>query len=214
MKEESEVRGRLNKLLSEELGRRIAAATEKLPCRCVHNYRHPLDQRKTVDGEPNENYNRIADHRGLPVVQTIGLCMLGSDNPEEWGGTICEEPLDAKRCPDFKPLKTKPELLKEFREQLKDEAWARANMPEAFALMWFLEEIEAKDQPQVVAVQEKIDELVQEAEAPPAPKPPIIPPNPVDVITGEVLPDVEAPPVPWWKAWLLRLLGAEPKRLN
>jgi len=216
MRGEAEVRSRLNQLLSEELGRRAAFANEKLPQRCVHNYRHPLDQRKSVDGEPNENYNRITGNRGLPVIQTIGLCMLGSNDPENWGGTICEEPLDAKRCPDFTPSKTKAELLKEFREQLRDETWTRENFPEVFSLLWLLEEVEAKDQPQVIATQEKIDEMVAEEEAPPEPpKPPIIPPNPVDVLTGKELPDVgEPPPIPWWKAWLLRLLRVEPKRLG
>jgi hypothetical protein len=214
MKGETEIRGRLNQLLSEELNRRIASATEKLPCRCVHNYRHPLDQRKKVDGESNETYNRITDNRGLPVLQTIGLCMLGSKDPEMWGGTICEEPLDAIRCPVFEPARKKADLLKEFREQLRDESWTRGNLPEVFSLLWLLEEAEAKDQPQIVETQEKIERLIQQEEAPkpPAPKPepdPITPPaDPYDS-TGTA-----APPVPWWKAWLLRLLGAEPKRLS
>jgi hypothetical protein len=211
MKGETEIRGRLNQLLSEELNRRIASATEKLPRRCVHNYRHPLDQRKKVDGESNENYNRITDNRGLPVLQTIGLCMLGSKDPETWGGTICEEPIDAIRCPVFEPSRKKADLLKEFREQLRDESWTRGNLPEVFSLLWLLEEVEAKDQPQIVATQEKIDELAQEAETPPYPL--ITPPYPVDVIPAP--PPVGSPlPVPWWKAWLLRLLGAEPKRLS
>lgn len=205
MRGEPEVRVRLNQLLAEEVNKRIAEASERLPHRCVHNHRHPLDQRKQVDGEPNEGYNRIANGRGLPVIQTIGLCMLGSDDPETWGGTICEDPIDAKRCPDFKPAKLKADLLKEFREQLRDEAWAREHLPEVFALMWLLEETEAKEQPQIVETQEKIDELVGEAEAPPVPveaAEATIPEAPVETV------------VPWWKAWLLRLLGAEPKRLR
>ena len=207
MKGESDIRGRLNQLLAEELNRRIASASEKLPRRCTHNYRHPLDQRKKVDGESNENYNRITDNRGLPVVQTIGLCMLGSKDPETWGGTICEEPLDAIRCPVFEPAKTKAQLLKEFREQLRDEVWTKENFPEVFSLLWILEE--TNDQAQIAAVQDKVEALIQAEEAPPPEPDPVTPPaDPYDST-------LDAPvTLPWWRAWLLRLLGAEPKRLN
>lgn len=214
MRGESEVRSRLNRLLADELNQRLAAASEKLPRRCVHNHRHPLDQRKKVEGEPNETYNRIADNRGLPVLQTIGLCMLGSEDPETWGGTICEEPIDAMRCPVFKAKKNKADLLKEFREQLKDEAWTKDNLPEVFALLWLLEEAEAKDQPQIVATQEKVEALIQQEEAPPPAPEPEVKPEP-DPVTPPADPYMEPePPLPWWKAWLLRLLGAESKRLN
>jgi len=143
MKNEEDIRSRVRELLGEELDRRTAEASERLPRRCVHNYRHPLDQRKQVSGEPNESYNRITDNKGLPVLQTIGLCMVGSDNPEEWGGTICEEPLDAKRCPIFNPLKSKHELLQEFEEQLRDQDWVRVNLAEVHALLWVLEEFKS-----------------------------------------------------------------------
>lgn len=141
MKTEEDVRERLQALLVEELDRRLKEASERLPQRCVHNFRHTLDSRKQVGGDPNEEYNRITDKKGLPVVQTIGLCMLGSENPETWGGTICEEPLDAKRCPLFTPSKGKDTLLREFSEQLQDLDWVRETHPEIHALLWVLGEI-------------------------------------------------------------------------
>lgn len=140
MKNEEDIRSRIQVLLGEELDRRMKEASERLPGRCVNNYRHPLDQRKKVDGESNEDYNRITDGRGLPVLQTIGLCMVGSDDPETWGGTICEEPLDAKRCPIFTPLKSKDDLLRELEGQLRDQEWVRTNLAEVHALLWVLEE--------------------------------------------------------------------------
>ncbi len=138
MKEESDLWQRARDLVGLEWTRRLAEATERLPHRCVHNYRHPLDSRKRVEGEPNPHYNRISETRGLPVLQTIGLCMIGSENSETWTGTICEEPIDAKRCPLFLPARGKEEVLREFEGQLRDEAWVRENLPELSSLLWVL----------------------------------------------------------------------------
>lgn len=141
MKTEEEVRSRLQGVLLREFDRRVAEAQERLPGGCVHNRQQPLDARKTVDGERNYNYNRITRGKGLPVYQTIGLCMLGSENPEEWpGDRICEEPLDAKRCPYFTPKFLKPEILASFKEEMEDPFWVEHNLPEAAALLWLLEE--------------------------------------------------------------------------
>jgi hypothetical protein len=106
----------------------------------VHNYRHPLDTRRQADGEPNESFNRIVDRQSLPVSQTMGLCMLGGQSPEEWSGTICEDPIDAQRCPDFVPTQTHDEILAEFLTQVRDVAWLEESMPEVAALLWVLEE--------------------------------------------------------------------------
>lgn len=141
MKTESEMRDRVQFLLLEELDRRVAEASERLPCRCVNNYQHPLDQNKTVEGRRNDRYNRITDSTGLPVLRTIGLCMLGSEDPTQWGGTICEEPLDAKRCPVFTPSQTKEQLLSLYEEQLRDTEWVKVVLPEVFTLLWALGEL-------------------------------------------------------------------------
>lgn len=143
MKTADEVRNRVVELLEAELDRRVQEASERLPHRCVHNHRQPLDVRRQVEGGPNPLYNRVtrgADAgRGLPVVQEIGLCMLDAETPEEWKGTICDDPIDAKRCPYFVPAQGKAELLAEFTRQLQDSAWVQENFPEVHALLWVLE---------------------------------------------------------------------------
>ncbi len=138
MKTRSEVEGFAKELVCQELDRRIALASERLPHLCINNYRHPLDQRKQIEGEDNENYNRITDKVGLPVLQTIGLCLLESEDPSEWGGTICEEPIDAKKCPYFTPAKGKNVILSEFEGELRDQEWVRGNLPGVFTLLWVL----------------------------------------------------------------------------
>lgn len=135
MKSPDVIRARITRLLVRELHRRVGIASERLPVRCTHNYRHPLDPRRTVDGEPNPNYNRI-----LPVNQTIGLCMLGAEDPSEWPGNICEDPIDAQRCPYFEVKQTKAQVWAELREQLKEPSWVEENLPEVAALAWTLNE--------------------------------------------------------------------------
>jgi hypothetical protein len=141
VKSEAEVRSRLATLLTEEVTARVESLAERLPHKCTHNYRHPLDSRKQVNGEPNEHYNRVSYERGLPVLQTVGLCMLGSEQPEEWPGLVCDEPIDAKKCPYFTPKASREEVLKEVTTQVQDGAWVEKNLPEAHALMWALEDI-------------------------------------------------------------------------
>lgn len=138
MKSPTDIRARVRGLLVRELDLRIEEVTKRLPHLCQHNHRQPLDTRKTVDGEPNEDYNRTTK-RGLPVVQTLGLCMLGSENPEEWGGTICEDPIDAQRCSDFKTVRSKHSIRDEMLDQLVTPGWAEDHMPEVAHLMWVLE---------------------------------------------------------------------------
>lgn len=142
MRTESEVEGFVRELICKELDRRVAEASERLPHLCINNYRHPLDQRKQVDGEENENYNRITDKVGLPVIQTIGLCLLGSDDPSEWGGGICEDPIDAKKCPYFTPARGKDVILPDFERDLQNQEWVREKLPDVFALLWVLERVE------------------------------------------------------------------------
>lgn len=141
MKTESEVRDRVTELLGEELVRRAQEAEERLPRRCTHNHQQPLDTRKHVEGDMNPYYNGVSrgvDDEGnpLPVVQTIGLCML---NEPEKHLTICEDPIDAKRCPFFTPAQGKEELYRTFVEQLQDPTWVRENLSEVHALLWVLD---------------------------------------------------------------------------
>ncbi len=144
MRQKSEIEDRIRFLLVEELERRVENARERLPHRCTYNYRQPLDTRKQVEGEANPTYNRITTGKGpggvlLPVVQTIGLCMYGVEDIMEASLTICEDPIDAQRCPLFVPERTKAELWLEYSNQIASPVWLKEQLPEVYALYWVLE---------------------------------------------------------------------------
>jgi hypothetical protein len=139
VKSETEVRDRLRALLVQELDNRIEEAGKRRPHLCVHNYRHPLDDRKTVDGEPNENYNRITSAPWEPVNRTLGLCMYGQESPENCRLDICEDDIDAQRCPLFQPTTTKASILDDLKAQLEMTGWIDENMPGAAELLWVLD---------------------------------------------------------------------------
>lgn len=134
MRTESEVQDRIRYLLTLEVDRRVAEASVRLPHRCQHNRRHPLDVRKDIAGERNAQYNRVAG-KELPV---IGLCMLGAEDPTSWPGTICEDPIDAKRCPFFTPVISKEGVEEQFNTQIRDLEWVSQNLPEVYGLLWAL----------------------------------------------------------------------------
>jgi hypothetical protein len=139
MKTQSDIEDRIRFLLTQELSRRVKEAETRLPHLCHHNHRQALDTRKTVEDVRNETYNRTSDKHGLPVVQTIGLCMLGAESPAEWQGNICEDPIDAQRCPYFQSTVTKDVLAESFRANIQDLEWVRHNMPELYGLLWALD---------------------------------------------------------------------------
>lgn len=138
MRSDAEIEDRLRAIVVAELRKRLTR--EILPHLCIHNRRHPLDHRRTIYGEPNDSYNRISvgveDDVALPVAQTIGLCMLGSEDPETWNGNVCEEPLDAQRCPYFTYKQTRADVYAEFVANLGDPRWIEAHLPAAHILLW------------------------------------------------------------------------------
>ena len=138
MRSPDEIQSRIRTLLLAELDRRVKLASERLPHRCQHNHRQPLDARKEIAGENNDGYNRV-DRTRLPVVPSIGLCLLGAEDPVEWQGNICEDPVDAQRCPYFNPTQGKDEILAEFTQQIEDIQWVAENLPEVHALLWVLD---------------------------------------------------------------------------
>jgi hypothetical protein len=132
MKSEADIQDRLRYILTKELDRRVELASSRLPHKCKHNHRQPLDVRKEIAGDTNAQYNRV-EALHLPV---IGLCMLGAEDPTQWKGTICEDPIDAQRCPYFDPFDTHESVQKEFDRQIKDLTWVEKNLPEAYGLLW------------------------------------------------------------------------------
>ncbi len=74
MRSKSEVQQRVRALLVQELDRRAELASKRLPRLCVHNHKHSLDDRKKVDGEPNEMFNRIGYDNGDPAQRSRAGC--------------------------------------------------------------------------------------------------------------------------------------------
>ena len=138
MRSSEEIKRRAKELLNQELERRVAEAQSQVPHNCVHNIRQPLDTRRTVGGEPNPAYNRITAGRGLPVVQTIGLCGIGVEDPRVWQMNICDEPIDALRCPVFQSNRERQQIVSEFEALVKDDSWLREHLPEIYSLLWAL----------------------------------------------------------------------------
>jgi hypothetical protein len=69
----------------------------------------------------------------------MGLCMLGSESPETWPGDICEDPIDAQKCPFFTPSATKASIYEAFQSQVHDIDWLTQEMPELYGLLWALD---------------------------------------------------------------------------
>lgn len=133
---ETEVQDRIRHLLTVELDRRVDAARARLPHKCNHNHRQPLDVRKEIEGAPNPDYNQVERPGRLP---TIGLCMLGAADPTQWNGTICEDPIDAQRCPYYTdPMSNREAVESSFQVQLQDLRWVEKNLPEVYGLLWAL----------------------------------------------------------------------------
>jgi hypothetical protein len=181
MREVTQVEQRIRDLLTEAFEERARALVEtKLPHLCTYNHRQPLDLRRRVNGDANPGYNRItrdSDLEALAVAQTLGLCMYGAENPEQWPGNICEEPIDAQRCPLFVAKTTREALRKQFEEQIRDSEWVRVNMPEVHSLLWVL----ANEQKEPVQAQATLSAssgvaatgIVQEPAPEPAPTLPL-----------------------------------------
>jgi hypothetical protein len=65
--------------------------------------------------------------------------MLGAEDPTQWNGTICEDPIDAQRCPYYTdPTSTREVVEGSFHLQLQDLRWVEANLPEVYGLLWAL----------------------------------------------------------------------------
>ncbi len=142
MKNSEEIWDRVRGVIADELERRLDGTQKRLPHLCTHNHRQPTDERKQVEGVGNPHYNRIT-----PEGKTIGLCMLGAESPEDWQGTICEDPIDAQRCPFFNPATTREGVMQEFRGQLQDPEWITSEMPRLSELLWVLDSVEVPKLP-------------------------------------------------------------------
>jgi len=137
MKSEVEIVEKVRFLVRAELDARMASFEVKLPHKCHHNHRQPLDHRRYVEGERNPTYNRVTTKEGYAVEQTIGLCMLNTTS-EEWKGTVCEDPIDAQGCPYYDPIESRRDVYTSFLVNVGDPFWRQEHMPELHALLWVL----------------------------------------------------------------------------
>jgi len=112
MKDESEVR----KKLGEARYRYLRRYLQPRPCNCVHNHRH-----ETAEGSAQ-------------------LCMLGSDDPENWPGNICDTVENVRTCPFYKNRYDKSQLKEDFDELLQDPDVLYNEYRDIAMLLWTLEE--------------------------------------------------------------------------
>lgn len=115
MKREGKVEEKLRDLRYEHLKSKMEENLTPVPENCKHNYQYTAED---DDGEE----------------VTVGLCMLGSDNPQEWPGNVCDAPQTAEKCPFFEPKKSEEELKEEFRDEID-----RGEYPDLTALQWVLD---------------------------------------------------------------------------
>lgn len=124
---------------------RVKASTERIPHNCTHNHRQPLDLDSHIEGELNPGYNRIQREEPgdgkvhLRMIPEIGICLYKADSVSDWAGTICDEPVDAARCPYFTPTETTETLWSKFLEDISNPLWVGKEAPRLSALLWVID---------------------------------------------------------------------------
>lgn len=116
MKSAGEIRKKIDALKQKRLKKMQRPSPEK----CVHNYEH-----KTADG-------------------SVRLCILGSEDPEEWLGNLCETKECARSCPFYKSRHTPQELEAQLEEQLQEEEVLYTEHRDIAMLLWVLGEERAE----------------------------------------------------------------------
>ena len=112
MRDEEDVRKRLGAARYRYLRKYLRPR----PCNCVHNHRH-----ETGDGY-------------------VQLCMLGSDDPENWPGNICDTVENARTCPFYRNRHNKAELKAKFDLSLQDPDILNNEYRDIAVLQWVLED--------------------------------------------------------------------------
>lgn len=121
MRKKSQIKKKLRDAKQKYLTKRYREKLSQCPKNCVYNYRH-----KTED----ENGEEVQ----------IGLCMYGSDNPEEWPGMICDDVETAEQCPYFTCKNDKESIRVDFEEELQDDVVVAHHYKDIAALQWVLGE--------------------------------------------------------------------------
>ena len=141
MKSEKELKQKLRDVKTSYLVKKYKERLSKKPCNCVHNYRY-----STVEADPDHNYKHLVEWPEEEPGQNdvnpkeVGLCMLNADNPEEWGGVICDDIETAQDCPFFQAKFNREDIESEFEDELEDDKIVAHNYKDIAALQWMIGE--------------------------------------------------------------------------
>lgn len=122
MKPEGQIRHKLVQVRFRHLKREIRGGLSRRPQNCSHN-------------------GTVASPSG-----PFGVCLLGSDKPDSWNGTPCDErfggDVRAGKCPYFDCVRSKDEIKQDFNAFLYDASLPEVaeKYPDMAALLWVLEE--------------------------------------------------------------------------
>lgn len=130
MRTKGAIKHKLKQVQHRLLQKAIRNNLSKKPCNCTHS--------GLVRGSASE-----------PLFH---VCLLDSNTPKEWEGTICD-PSVPNTCPFFKAFKTKEEIENEFNKGFEDLisqnniGEVASKYPDVAALLWVLseEQLEEKD---------------------------------------------------------------------
>ena len=128
MRNEEEIRSKLNQLLGRNLEKSFQKKLGKKPHNCVHNH---------VQSSLVNKNNKIE-------VEHTGICMLNSENPDAWEGRICETVADARFCPYFTARYDKQKVYEEFMSKVSDVDSLQHEFRDLFILQWVLGEVDYK----------------------------------------------------------------------
>ena len=125
MKSEGAVKYKLKQVRYRLKQKAIRNGLSKKPCNCTHS----------------------GLVRGSASDALFYVCLLDSDKPREWDGTICD-PSVPNTCPFFKPWRTKESISSEIDGLIQGGEIGKiaAAFPDLAALLWVLgEDIDAGD---------------------------------------------------------------------
>ena len=119
MKTEGSIKHKLKQVKYRIVQKAIRNSLSKKPCNCKHS--------GLVRGSSGDDL--------------FYVCLLDSDKPKLWEGTICDQSVPPN-CPFFKSEKTKEEIEQEIDDLLQsgDMGKIASVYPDIAALLWVLDE--------------------------------------------------------------------------
>jgi hypothetical protein len=126
MKSEGKIKQKLKDAKFKYLKRELRSKLRKCPENCQYNVRHNVTSYHYVEGSDKPEKRTVE----------VGLCMYGSENPEEWSGKICDEDKTAQDCGLFLGKFDKEEVKAQFNSKLEDDALVAEEYKDLAALQW------------------------------------------------------------------------------